>query len=392
VIVFGRHVLDALQRELRCNDAVVALEPQVFDLLEYLLRHRDRVVGKDELMASVWAGRIVSDATVAVRINAARRAVGDSGALQQLIRTFPRKGFRFVGDARDARPAAAAAAAVPVDSNDIRFCRTSDGVSIATAACGTGVPVVRTATWLNHLQAEWHNPIRAGLMQFLASRCRLVRYDSRGNGLSDRDAADISFDGFVRDLDAVVEAWGLSRCVLLGMSQGAPIAIEHAVRHPERVSRLVIHGGFSLGRNKRGSPDERKMGDAMATLLQQGWGQEDSVFMRMYSAAYLPEGTPEQIRSFAALQHSATSGEVAVRIRAACDDIDIRALLPEVKVPTLVLHSRLDHVQPFEEGRRIAAAIPGAKFVPLESSNHVPMPGEPAWDQFTSEVAAFLAA
>ena len=391
MIAFGEHTFDLQRRELRTGGQVIPVEPQVFDLVEYLIRHRDRVVSKDELMASIWRGRIVSESTVAVRINAARRAIGDTGEDQIFIRTLPRKGFRFVGEVRETGSEHASSGTAD-EVSDIRFCRTSDGVNIATAASGTGIPIIRTSTWLNHLEHEWNNPIRQGFLRLLSERFRLIRYDGRGNGLSDRDVGDISFEGFERDLDAVVKAWDLKRYVLLGMSQGAPIAVAHAVRYPERVSRLVLHGGFTLGRNKRASPDERKMGDAMATLLKQGWGKEGSVFMRMYSSAYLPEGSPDQIKSFAELQHNATEGEIALRIRAACDDIDIRDLLPQVTVPTLVLHSVNDHVQPFEEGRRIAAEIPGARFLPLESSNHVPMPGEPAWEPFTSELVSFLSA
>jgi len=390
VLVFGTHVLDPLRRELRRRGGAVDLEPQVFDLLEYLIRHRDRVVSKDELIASVWRGRIVSDSTVAVRINAARRAVGDSGESQALIRTLARKGFRFVGDVSETAPQETAPAS-PGAASDIRFCRTSDDVGIATALAGVGAPVVRTSTWLNHIEHEWTNPIRQGVLHELARNFALVRYDGRGNGLSDREVADISFEGFERDLEAVVQAWGLERYALLGMSQGAPIAISHAVRHPERVSKLVICGGFAAGRNKRGSVEDRQMGDAMATLLKQGWGEEGSVFLRMYSSAYLPEGTAEQVRAFGELQHQATSGENALRIRTACDDIDVRDLLPKVSVPTLVLHSRGDRVQPFEEGRRIAAAIPGARFMPVESSNHIAMPGEPGWERFAAELVKFLA-
>jgi len=390
VISFDKHTLDPLRRELRADGSMVAVEPQVFDLLEYLIRHRDRVVSKDELLGSVWHGRVVSESTLSVCINAARRAVGDSGERQALIRTFSRKGFRFIADVHETSSYKGPA---PDDSDTaqaVRFCRTTDGVNIATTATGAGVAVIRTATWLNHLEYEWNNPIRQGLMHFLSDHMRLIRYDGRGNGLSDREAQDISLEGFGRDLDAVIKCWELKEYVLLGMSQGAPIAVAHAVKYPERVTKLILHGGFTLGRNKRASPDERKMGDAMATLLKQGWGQEGSVFMRMYSAAYLPEGSPEEIKAFAELQEKATTGEMAVRIRSACDDIDIRELLPQVHVPTLVLHSRNDHVQPFEEGRRIAAEIPGAKFVSLESSNHVPMPGEPAWERFQHEVVAFL--
>jgi pimeloyl-ACP methyl ester carboxylesterase/DNA-binding winged helix-turn-helix (wHTH) protein len=394
LFAFGHCTLDPLLRELRHEGTLVAAEPRVFDLIEYLIRHRDRVVGRDELIASVWNGRVVSDSTIAVRINAARRAMGDSGEDQLLIRTFQRKGFRFVGEVESSTSSIGAPSnGSASDTNHalpVHFCRTNDGVNIATASAGVGLPLVRTSTWLNHLESELNNPIRKDLLHALADQFQLIRYDGRGNGLSDREVADVSFEGFSQDLDAVVSAWKLDRYALLGMSQGAPIALAHAVKYPQRVSKLVLHGGFTLGRNKRASRDQRKMGDAMATLLAQGWGQEGSVFMRMYSSAYMPDASPEQLAAFAQLQQSATTGEMALRIRAACDDIDVRDLLAQVRVPTLVMHSRNDHVQPFDEGRRMATEIPGAAFIELDSENHVPMPGEPAWERFTREMLAFL--
>lgn len=386
---FADCVLDPVRRELRAGGRLVAIQPQVFDLLEFLVRHRARVVTRDDLIASVWRNRPVSDSTIAVRINAARQAIGDSGERQALIRTLPRKGFRFMADVVEAREDAPGRAA---PQQETRVCRTSDGVNIATASCGEGLPVVRTATWLNHLEHEWDHPARRALLDALLARFRLIRYDGRGNGLSDREVKDISFAGFGRDLEAVTACWRLGRYALFGVSQGAPIAIAHAVRYPERVAKLVIAGGFALGRRKRPSREEREMANAMATILRHGWGKEHSTFMRMFSSAYLPDGSAEDIKAFAELQQKATSGANAVRIRAACDAIDVRKLLAKVRVPTLVLHSRHDQVQPFDEGRRLAAAIPNARFVPIDSSSHVPSPGEPAWDRFVAEVVGFLGA
>ena len=390
---FADKVLDPNRRELRAGSKLIAVEPQVFDLLEYLIRNRERVVTKDELLASVWGGRIVSESTIAVRINAARRAIGDDGDEQGLIRTLPRRGFRFVGVVHDEVAGSGSPSSVNHSNVDrCTFCRTSDGVSIALARSGKGPTVVRTATWLNHLDYEWQSPIRLPLLRFLSDRYSLVRYDGRATGLSDRDVADISFEGFGRDLQAVVEALHLDRYALFGVSQGAPIAIAHAVLFPERVTKLVLYGAYALGRNKRASENEREMAQALLAIMRQGWGDESSAFLRTFSSVYMPSGSAQQIRWFADLQRMATSPDNSVRLRVACDEIDVVDLLGSVRVPTLVLHSRRDNVVPLEEGRRVAASIPGARLITLDSENHILLEDEPAWPVFTSEIEAFLAA
>jgi DNA-binding winged helix-turn-helix (wHTH) protein/pimeloyl-ACP methyl ester carboxylesterase len=392
----GRHlrhhfedcVLDVARRELRRGGEPVAIEPQVFDLLDFLIRHRERVVSRDDLIAGVWGGRIVSESALASRVNAARRAIGDDGSAQRLIRTISRKGFRFVGDVSAADEAPAPA---PVPAQTVSFCRTSDNVNIAVGTAGAGPVLLKAANWLNHLEYDWRSPIWSPAFSRLAARFRLVRYDSRGNGLSDREVADISFAGFERDLDAVVAALGLKRFVLLGLSQGAAAAISYAVRHPQHVAGMILYGGYALGRNRRGSPEDLAKAETVLALMRQGWGQEDSAFMRAFSSLYLPNGTREQIRWFAEMQRLATSGDLVVRLRMACDDIDVVDLLPRVRVPTLVLHARQDGVVPVEQGRFLAANIAGARFVSLESENHVPLPGEPAWDMLLEEIERFTA-
>ena len=228
LFLFENFVLDASRRELRRKGVLIPVEPQVFDLLVYLLRNRDRVVSKDDLIASVWNGRIVSESTLSTRINAARRAIGDSGAEQRLIRTAPRKGLRFVGTAREGQvPLDASAPMSPaIAKQEISFCKTQEGINLAVAAVGHGPPLVKIANWLTHIEYDWESPIWSPLLHFLAERYRLIRYDGRGNGLADRDVADISFDAFVRDLETVVDAMQLSKAAFLGISQGAAVAID----------------------------------------------------------------------------------------------------------------------------------------------------------------------
>lgn len=389
--LFADHRLDPERRELWRGTEQIALEPQVFDLLLYLIRNRDRVVSKDDLIADVWGGRIVSDSTLTSRINAARKAVGDNGEEQRLIRTIARKGVRFVVAVDEAAGAAAANTAAPAaPRQEIHFCTASDGVRIAYAAVGSGPPLVKTANWLNHLEYDWHSPIMSPLLHALAREHRLIRYDQRGNGLSDWDVGDFGFEACVRDLESVVDAAGLDRFPLFGMSGGCAASIAYAVRHPERVSRMILYGGFARGALKRGSRQAVEQLDAISTLMRHGWGQENPAFRQIFTSQFIPGGTMEQMQWFNDLQRNTTSPENAVRILRAAADIDVSELLPRVSAPTLVIHCRDDARVPMEEGRRMAAGIPGARFTVLEGRNHLVLEGEPAWDQLLGEIRTFL--
>jgi pimeloyl-ACP methyl ester carboxylesterase/DNA-binding winged helix-turn-helix (wHTH) protein len=389
---FADYALDVEARELRCGDALVVVEPQVFDLLVYLIRNRDRVVSKDDLIAGVWGGRIVSESTLNSRVNAARKAVGDNGEQQKLIRTFARKGIRFVGEvAEPAKDAEASAAPIRRAAlrQEVQFCTASDGVRIAYAEVGEGAPLVKAANWLTHLEYDWQSPVWSPLLHALAKEHRLVRYDQRGNGLSDWDVADISFEAFVRDLETVVHTVGLERFTLFGISGGCAVSVAYAIRHPERVSRLVLYGGFVRGKRRRGPADQVEA-DALTTLMRHGWGRENPAFRQIFTSQFIPGGTLEQVQWFNDLQRVTTSPENAVRIFETTQDMDVTDLLPRVQVPTLVLHLRDDARVPFEEGRRMAAGIPGARFIALEGRNHVMLESDPAWPRFIEEITRFV--
>jgi pimeloyl-ACP methyl ester carboxylesterase/DNA-binding winged helix-turn-helix (wHTH) protein len=402
--LFGNYALDADRRELRCGGDLVPVEPQVFDLLLHVIRNRNHVVSKDDLLSAVWKGRIVSESTVSQRINAARRAIGDSGEQQKFIRTVARRGIRFVGEVRDEPPDARRPDAVvappvtpatiiapaPIPVQQVTFCRTPDGVNLAVATAGDGLPVVKTGTWLTHLEYDWQSPVWSPLLARLAARFQLIRYDPRGCGLSDREPADISFEAFVQDLEAVVDAQGLRRFALLGISQGAAVSVAYAVRHPDRVSRLVLSGGYPLGRRKRGDDADVAMQEALFTLIQHGWGQDNPAFRQVFTSLFTPDGTPEQTQWLNDLQRVSTSPENAIRVRRATENVDITGLLPRVTAPTLVLHSRGDALIPFEMGRMLARGIPGARFVELESRNHLPLAQERAWPRYVGEICDFL--
>ncbi len=388
---FEGYGLDTGKRELRRGAELVAVGPQVFDLLVFLVRNRERVVSKDDLIVGVWGGRTVSDSTLTSQINAARKAIGDSGGEQRLIRTIARKGLRFVGDVLDDAPRAGTQAPAQDLRQEIHFCTAGDSARLAYASVGHGPPLVKTANWLNHLEFDWQSPIWRHMLHALAAEHQLVRYDARGNGLSDWDVEEFSLPAFVTDLECVVEAAGLERFALYGMSQGCAVAIAYSLLHPEKVSHLILYGGFIQGKRRRGSPQDIEQADALLTLMRQGWGQDNPAFRQIFTSLFIPDGTSEQMQWWNDLQRKTTTPENAARLRRAVDDIDISDMLPRVSVPTLVMHCRDDAVQPFEEGRRLAAGIPGARFVALEGRNHVILEGDPSWGRFLAEIRSFLA-
>jgi DNA-binding SARP family transcriptional activator/pimeloyl-ACP methyl ester carboxylesterase len=290
----------------------------------------------------------------------------------------------------ESRPAAANAGRHAI-AQTIRFCRGADGTRIAYATAGAGPPLVRPGHWLSHLEYDWDSPIWRHLLEELAQDHQLVRYDARGNGLSDWDVQDLSFPALVDDLEAVVDAIGAERFALLGISQGCAISVAYAVRHPERVSHLVLYGGYVRGWAQRGVPEEIERRRAMSTLMQHGWGQDNPAFRQLFTTLFVPEATIEQMAWFNELQRRSTSPQNAVRLQDAASQIDVTDLLPRVRVPTLVLHCRGDAVAPFAQGVEFAASIAGAPFVPLDSRNHLFLEHEPARTRFLAEVRAFLA-
>lgn len=393
---FGGLRLDPDRYELWRDDQLVLMEPQVFDVLSYLVRHRDRVVTKEELLDEVWGTRFVTESALTTRIKEVRRALGDDGRRQELVRTAHGRGYRFVaevtedkeGDSpRTTRPER------PIDQQQIRFCRTDDDVTIAYATHGSGPPLVKVANWLTHLDDDWESPLWRHWLDALGAHHEVLRYDERGCGLSDRDVVDFSLDAWVRDLKAVVADAGLDRFPLLGISQGAAVAIAYAAAHPEKVSHLVLFGSYGRGLLAPGHTENQAAhARTLIDLARVGWGRRSPAFRQVFAYAFMPEGTQEQWLAFDDLQRVTTSPDNAVRFFRTFFELDVSELASQVRVPTLVVHSRGDQVWSFELGRQLAARIPGSRFVPLESTNHLLLEHEPAWAQFCSEVEAFLAA
>jgi pimeloyl-ACP methyl ester carboxylesterase len=319
-----------------------------------------------------------------------------------MIQTVRGRGFRVAVDVRTVADAQGTAAATSSSNGaaemraearqQITFCRSYDGVRIAYAKSGDSgsPPLVKLANWLTHLEYDWNSPVWRHWIAEMGRGHTLIRYDARGCGLSDHDPVDISLESWIRDLEAVVDAERLERFSLLGISQGCAVAIAYAVRHPERVDKLVLYGGYALGRGLRQmSPQQEMERTVLQNLIRVGWGGDNPAFRQVFGTLFLPEGTPEQQQWFNDLAKTMPM-ENALRIRQTTDEIDVRREAAEVRSPALVLHARGDAMIPFEIGRQLAALIPRARFVPLESRNHVLLETEPAWSRFVDEVRGFL--
>lgn len=420
VFWFGEFCLDPRRFELRRGDAPVHVEPQVYDVLLYLLTHRDRVVAKDELVDHVWGSRFVTDTTVSTRIKEARRALDDDGEAQRWIRTVRGRGFQFIGtvvetpadsDADDsavgntdtgaataavgdAEGHAAGATSLPGAVDNVRFCRGDDGVRIAYAVTGSGPPLVKAANWMTHLGYDAASPVWRHWLSALSAGHRLVRYDERGCGLSQWDVPRFSFEGWVRDLETVVDAVGLSHFPLLGISQGAAVAIAYAVLHPHRVDRLVLVGGYAAGGAVRATSEQERAAAALdVELARVGWGGSDPAFRRVFAMQFYPDGPPWMWDAFDELQRRTTSPENAVRFLQEFATIDVRGLAPHVRCPTLVLHSLGDLRVPYDAAAvPLAKAIPGSRLVSMPSRNHILSAEGPAWPVLLDELRMFLAA
>jgi DNA-binding winged helix-turn-helix (wHTH) protein/alpha-beta hydrolase superfamily lysophospholipase len=396
---FGPFRLEPTEGRLTRGEEVVALRPKVFDTLLVLVRNAGRLVEKDELMAAVWPDAVVEEGNLAHNVSTIRKALGGGRVDQSFIETVPKRGYRFVAEVTaEGAPAVGPAPRAPepadaaVPEQRIGFTTAADGVRIAFATSGAGAPLVKAANWLNHLEFDWRSPIWRHLIGELSKDRLLVRYDERGNGLSDWDVDELSLDAFVADLESVVDALDLERFALLGISQGCAVSIVYAHRHPERVSRMVLHGGYATGWRVRAKAGDTAWREGLLAMTRDGWGRDTPAFRQVFASLYIPSGTPDEIQWWSDLQRVSTSPDNAVRLLETLAEIDVRELLPRVSVPTLVTHCRGDAVVPFASGEELAKRIPGARFVPLESANHLVLGHEPAWPVLLSAMRGFLAA
>jgi len=386
---FGPFCLDLRERQLSRGNEIIPLRGKVFDTLSVLVENAGRLVTKQELLDTVWPETAVEENNLNHNVAVLRKALGEKTTSQQYIETVPKVGYRFVAAVERAH-SEETSAAPPKVRQEIRYCTTSDGVRLAYASIGSGTPLVKASNWLTHLDFEWNSPIWRHWLAALSSHHRVIRYDERGNGMSQRDVPDVSFDTWVRDLEAVVDAAGLERFSLLGISRGGSIAIAYTVKHPERVSHLVLYGAFAAGLNHVGTPQEQEARRALTNLARLGWGLKNPALYKMFTCQFLPEATPEHEQWFDELQRVSTSPENAASLMELDDEIDVRSLLPQVRVPTLVMHCDRDQVVPAKHGQLLAGEIPGARYVSLPSTNHLILETEPAWPIFLEELGLFL--
>jgi pimeloyl-ACP methyl ester carboxylesterase/DNA-binding winged helix-turn-helix (wHTH) protein len=390
---FDDFELDTARYELRGGGTVIRVEPQVFDVMTQLVGNHERLVTKEELFDTVWGGRFVGEAALTSRIKAARRALGDDGESQRYIRTVRGRGYQFVGTLiQPAQPVAPVADEFATPRQYVAYTRALDGVRLAYAVVGEGPPLVRAANWMTHLGYDIESPVWRHWVRDLSAGHTFIRYDERGCGLSDWEAGDFTFADWLADLESVVDALGLQRFPLLGVSQGGAVAVAYAAKHPDQVSKLILCSAYARGRAVRAVSDEEKQAAALdLDLARVGWGRDDPVFRQVFAAQFLPDGTRADWAAFDQLQRRTTSPENAVRFLAEFATIDVRDLARAVRCPTLILHSREDHRVPMEAGQELAGLIPDSRLVALDSQNHLLTANEPAWQVFRAELAAFLA-
>jgi pimeloyl-ACP methyl ester carboxylesterase/DNA-binding SARP family transcriptional activator len=293
---------------------------------------------------------------------------------------------------RDEPGGTAAEAPRPLPPQEVRFCDASDGVRLAYSIQGAGPPLVKAANWLSHLELDWESTVWRHWLLALTNRFRVLRYDERGCGLSDWNTTTFTLEAWIDDLATVVDAAAYDEFVLLGISQGAAVAVEYAARHPERVKALILYGGYihgSLGRDL--DDEERRVAALLPEIAEAGWGRDDATLRQVFTARFLPDGTKEEWDEFNELQRLSTSPENATRFMRGFSQIDVSAAAARVTCPTLVLHARGDLGPPLGEGRLLASSIPGSRFVSLEGRNHLLLAREPAWRRFLDEIDRFLA-
>ena len=272
----------------------------------------------------------------------------------------------------------------------VHYVSTTDQVSLAWASLGQGMPLVKAATWLTHLQYDLESPIWSHWVRFLGEHFRYIRYDERGCGMSDRQVRDLELPQWVDDLESVIEAAQVTQPVaLLGISQGAATAIRYAIRHPQRVSHLILYGGYAVGGLRSGDPQRLELYKAVMDVVRLGWGSDNPAFRQLFTSRFVPRGTQAQLDWFNELCRRTTSVENAGVLLEARGNVDVRECLAQVSTPTLVLHASHDQIAPLSQGRALAAGIPGATFVQLDPHNHVLLEDEPAWGAFCEAVLEF---
>jgi len=390
---FENCVLDVDRHELTRDGETIAVEPQVFKVIHLLAREQGNLVSSDQIVSEVWKGRIVSDSAISSRINAARKAVGDDGKAQRIIKTVARLGFQMVVPVKveAAGGGENAGQEEPVQPHhSVKFTTSKDGTSIAYAMSGQGPKIMRAGHFMTHLEYDWSSPIWRPYLEAIGKQYTIVRYDQRGTGLSDRELRGTGIEEYADDLKAVADAAGLERFPLIATSQGVPVAIHFAANNPERVEKLILVGGYAIGRILRDPNYGSDETNAMLAMIRAGWGRPNSGFMMAFTALFCPSASSDEIASLAEIQSASASSENAAIIRDAIDRFDVSDLLEKISAPTLVVHSDEDAVHPISQGQLIARNVSGAEFMQINSTNHVLMPSHPTFRDVIQAQLDFL--
>ena len=371
----------------------VAVEPKVFDLIHLLLRHAGVLVSRDQMLEEVWNGRVVSESAVSACIAAARKAVGDDGKAQAVIRTVPRRGLMLVADVGS--KAHEAPDAEPDDkiepsraAHRIRYCQSDDGYAIAYSVSGEGAPILRCGPPMtSDLELEAAHGLYRSCLSSMAGHGRYLRFDSVGSGQSERVDVFRDFEKQARDVRAVADAAGFERFAGVSFSGGCLAAIHFAAMYPERLTRLAIVGGYAEGRSRRHTAPAP---DALKAMIAEGWERPGSAFSAAFGTSYFPEGPAEAVEQILHEMQAACPPDMMLQDRDAINEASVLHLLKNVQCPTLILHGRGDAVHPLAQARKLAAGIRDAELVVLETDNHVPLYGSACWDGYNSILSEFL--
>lgn len=380
---FANCDLDVDGHTLRCGGQAVAVEPLVFDLISVLALNAGQLVSKDQLIDQVWQGRIVSDSAISAGIAAARKAVGDDGNAQAIIKTVPRRGFVLAAEV-SSEPGVESASDDAAITQTIRYTKTPKGQSIAYAVSGSGPAVLRSFLGTN-IEVEWTNPRDRATFDLIHQKNKLVRLDYVGIGLSDPLDGPPDFETLAGELEAAANAAGLDDFILYSESGGVHAALRFAAKFPERVRRLVIIGGYVEGRNNRG-----KGSDFLQAMIDENWTDGAVSLNRAFAMSYYPDGPMDEVIEDTKLLQAALNQESHMLMRDAINDVSNAHLLDQIKCPVLIIHARSDAIHPLDQARKLAAGIPDAELLVLESANHLPFPGHPSWDAFRTRFRSFL--